>query len=86
MRTPENTPASASHWSPFSARGSVTRASFADAPDGAQLPDTGPDGRRLPDVAALAGQPLETLVRDELRGPVSELVRQVVVECSCASS
>jgi hypothetical protein len=31
-------------------------------------------------VAASAGQPLEALVRDELRGPVSELVRQVVVE------
>jgi hypothetical protein len=31
-------------------------------------------------VAAPAGQPLEALVRDELRGPVSELVRQVVVE------
>jgi hypothetical protein len=31
-------------------------------------------------VAAQAGQPLEALVRDELRGPVSELVRQVVVE------
>jgi hypothetical protein len=31
-------------------------------------------------VAAPAGQPLEALVRDELRGPVSELVRRVVVE------
>jgi hypothetical protein len=31
-------------------------------------------------VAASAGQPLEALVRDELRGPVAELVRQVVVE------
>jgi hypothetical protein len=31
-------------------------------------------------VAAPAGQPLEALVRDELRGPVSELVRKVVVE------
>jgi hypothetical protein len=31
-------------------------------------------------VAAPAGQPLEALVRDELRGPVSELVRQIVVE------
>jgi hypothetical protein len=31
-------------------------------------------------VAAPAGQPLEALVRDELRGPVSELVRRVVLE------
>jgi hypothetical protein len=31
-------------------------------------------------VAAPAGQPLEALVKDELRGPVQELVRQVVVE------
>jgi hypothetical protein len=31
-------------------------------------------------MAAPAGQPLVELVRDELRGPVSELVRQVVVE------
>jgi hypothetical protein len=31
-------------------------------------------------VAAPAGQPLEALVRDELRGPVTELVRRVVVE------
>jgi hypothetical protein len=31
-------------------------------------------------MAAPAGQPLEALVRDELRGPVTELVRQVVVE------
>jgi hypothetical protein len=31
-------------------------------------------------VAAPAGQPLEALVWDELRGPVSELVRKVVVE------
>jgi hypothetical protein len=31
-------------------------------------------------VAAPAETPLEQLVRDELRGPVSELVRQVVVE------
>jgi hypothetical protein len=31
-------------------------------------------------VAAPAGQPLEALVKDELRGPVSELVRCVVVE------
>jgi hypothetical protein len=31
-------------------------------------------------VAAPAQAPLEQLVRDELRGPVSELVRQVVVE------
>jgi hypothetical protein len=31
-------------------------------------------------VAASAGQPLEALVRDELRGPVSELVRRVVLE------
>jgi hypothetical protein len=31
-------------------------------------------------VAAPAGQPLEALVRDELRGPVSELVRRVVIE------
>jgi hypothetical protein len=31
-------------------------------------------------VAAPAGQPLEALVRDELRGPVSELVRKVGVE------
>jgi hypothetical protein len=31
-------------------------------------------------VATPAGQPLEALVRDELRGPVSELVRRVVVE------
>jgi succinylarginine dihydrolase len=31
-------------------------------------------------VAALAGHPLEALVRDELRGPVSELVRRVVLE------
>jgi hypothetical protein len=31
-------------------------------------------------VTAPAGQPLEALVRDELRGPVSELVRRVVVE------
>jgi hypothetical protein len=31
-------------------------------------------------VAAPAGQPLEVLVRDELRGPVSEFVRRVVVE------
>jgi hypothetical protein len=31
-------------------------------------------------VAAPAEQPLEALVRDELRGPVSELVRQIVVE------
>ena len=29
---------------------------------------------------AASGQTLEALVRDELRGPVSELVRQVVVE------
>jgi hypothetical protein len=36
--------------------------------------------RRLKPVAASAGQPLEALVRDELRGPVSELVRRVVVE------
>ena len=31
-------------------------------------------------MAAPAGQALEALVRDELRGPVSELVRRVVVE------
>jgi recombinational DNA repair protein (RecF pathway) len=31
-------------------------------------------------VAASAGQPLEALVKDELRGPVSELVRRIVVE------
>jgi hypothetical protein len=31
-------------------------------------------------VAASAEAPLEQLVRDELRGPVSELVRRVVVE------
>jgi hypothetical protein len=31
-------------------------------------------------VAASAGQPLEALVKDKLRGPVSELVRRVVVE------
>jgi hypothetical protein len=31
-------------------------------------------------VAAPAEAPLEQLVRDELRGPVSELVRQVVLE------
>jgi hypothetical protein len=31
-------------------------------------------------VAAPAEAPLEQLVRDELRGPVSELVRPVVVE------
>jgi hypothetical protein len=31
-------------------------------------------------VAAPAEAPLEQLVRDELRGPVSELVRRVVVE------
>jgi hypothetical protein len=31
-------------------------------------------------VAALPGAPFEALVRDKLRGPVSELVRQVVVE------
>jgi hypothetical protein len=31
-------------------------------------------------VAASTRQPLEALVRDELRGPVSELVRQVVIE------
>jgi hypothetical protein len=31
-------------------------------------------------MAAAAGQPHDAPVRDELRGPVSELVRQVVVE------
>jgi hypothetical protein len=31
-------------------------------------------------VAAPAGQPLEALVRDELRGPVTELVQRVVRE------
>jgi hypothetical protein len=31
-------------------------------------------------VVAPAEQPLAELVKDELRGPVSELVRQVVVE------
>jgi hypothetical protein len=31
-------------------------------------------------VAAPAGQPLKALVKDELRGPVTELVRRVVVE------
>jgi hypothetical protein len=31
-------------------------------------------------VAAPAGAPLEALVKDELRGPVTELVRRVVVE------
>jgi hypothetical protein len=31
-------------------------------------------------VAAPAGQPLEALFRNELRGPVSELVRRVAVE------
>jgi hypothetical protein len=36
--------------------------------------------RTLEPVAAPAEAPLEQLVRDELRGPVSELVRQVVVE------
>jgi len=29
-------------------------------------------------MAAPAGQPLEALVKDELRGPVSELVRQLI--------
>jgi hypothetical protein len=31
-------------------------------------------------VSAPAGQPLEALVKDELRGRVSELVRRIVVE------
>jgi hypothetical protein len=35
---------------------------------------------KLSTVAAPAGQPLEALVKDELRGPVTELVRRVVVE------
>ena len=36
--------------------------------------------RTLRPVAATVEPPLEQLVRDELRGPVTELVRQVVVE------
>ena len=38
-------------------------------------------GRRtLRAVGTPAGQPLEALVRDELRGPVSDLVRRLVPE------
>jgi hypothetical protein len=36
--------------------------------------------RTLQDVAGSAEVDLQALVRDELRGPVSALVRQVVVE------
>jgi hypothetical protein len=39
----------------------------------------GKKGRRLRGVT-VAPEPVEALVRDELRGPVSELVRRVVVE------
>jgi hypothetical protein len=42
--------------------------------------NTAPARPRLSDVAAQAEAPLEQLVRDELRGPVSELVRRVVLE------